>query len=113
MTAFAGALDLLFADPNLAHEAWHRDSEGQFTQIRIIPRRNDDVTTFGAARLVSETFRFDVRVSELPAPRPNEQILLGEETFLIQGEPIRDRERLVWTVELLPSWPDPHADVTG
>jgi hypothetical protein len=53
MTAFAGALDLLFADPNLAHEAWHRDSEGQFTRIRIIPRRSDDVTTFGAARLVS------------------------------------------------------------
>ena len=103
MTAFLAALDLLFADPNLAHEAWHRDSEGQFSRIRIIPRRSDDVTTFGAARLVSETMRFDVRVSELPAPRPNEQILLGEETFLIQGEPIRDRERLVWTIEATPA----------
>ena len=48
MTAFALALDLLFADPNLAHEAWHRDSEGQFTRIRIIMRCSDDVTTFGA-----------------------------------------------------------------
>lgn len=99
MTAFAGAMHLLFADPNLAHEAWHRDSEGQFTRIRIIPRHNDAVTEFGAARLVSETFRFDVRVSELPAPRPDEQILFGDETFLIQGEPIRDRERLIWTIE--------------
>lgn len=99
MTAFAGAMHLLFADPNLAHEAWHRDSEGQFTRIRIIPRRKDVVTEFGAARLVSETFRFDVRVSELPAPRPDEQILFGDETFLIQGEPIRDRERLIWTIE--------------
>lgn len=87
MTAFAAALDLLFADPNLAHEAWHRDSEGQFTRIRIIPRRNDAVTEFGAARLVSETFRFDVRVTDLPAPRPDEQILFGDETFLIRASP--------------------------
>ena len=103
MTAFAVALDLLFTDPNLAHEAWHRDSEGQFTRIRIIMRRNDDVTAFGAARLVSETFRFDVRVAELPAPRPDEQILIGDETFLIQGEPVRDRERLIWTIEATPA----------
>ena len=103
MTAFAGALDLLFVDSNLSHEAWYRDSEGQFTRVRIIMRRNDDVTTFGAARLVSETMRFDVRVRELPAPLPDEQILLGEETFLIQGEPQRDRERLVWTIELTPA----------
>lgn len=103
MTAFAVAVDLLFADPNLSHEAWHRVSEGQFTRIRIIMRRNDDVTTFGAARLVSETLRFDVRVSELPAPRPDEQILLGDETFLIRGEPIRDRDRLIWTIEAAPA----------
>jgi len=103
MTAFAVALDLLFADPNLAHEAWHRDSEGQFTRIRIIPRRNDAVTEFGSARLVSETFRFDVRVTDLPAPRPDEQILFGDETFLIRGEPIRDRDRLIWTVEATPA----------
>ncbi|UYP67601.1 hypothetical protein OIU14_14105 [Thalassobacter stenotrophicus] len=103
MTVFAAVLDLLFADLNLAQEAWHRDCEGQFTRIRIIMRRNDDVTTFGAARLVSETLRFDVRVSELPAPRPDEQVLLGEETFLIQGEPIRDRERLIWTIEATPA----------
>ncbi len=103
MTAFAVALDLLFADPNIAHEAWHRDSEGQFTRIRIIPRRNDAVTEFGAARLVSETFRFDVRVTDLPAPRPDEQILFGDDTFLIRGEPIRDRDRLIWTVEATPA----------
>ena len=103
MSAFAQALDLLFADPNLAREVWHRDSEGQFTRIRIIMRRNDDVTAFGAARLWSETFRFDVRVAELPAPHPDEQILMGDETFLIQGEPVRDRERLIWTIEAVPA----------
>ena len=102
MTAFAVALDLLFADPNLAHEAWHRDCEGQFTRIRIIPRRADADVDFGTTRIWSETFRFDVRTAELPKPRPHDQILFGDETFLIEGEPMRDRDRLIWTIEASP-----------
>ena len=44
-----------------------------------------------------------MRVADIPVPRPQEQILIGEETYLIQGEPRRDRERLIWTIELLPA----------
>ena len=103
MQAVSAALDLLFADPNLALDAWHRDVAGQFTKLRIIPRRADSVTEFSAARLWSETFRFDVRVSDLPNPRPQEQIQFGDEIFLIQGEPVRDRDRLLWTIEAAPA----------
>jgi hypothetical protein len=52
---------------------------------------------------MSDTTRIDVRVVDIPDPRPQEQILVGDETFLIQGEPRRDRERLVWTIELTPA----------
>ena len=103
MSAFAEALGFLFLDPNISVEIWHRDSEGQFTRARGILRRPDEITEFGSARLLSDTARIDVRVTEIPAPRPQEQILIGEETFLIQGEPRRDRERLVWTIELWPA----------
>ena len=103
MDAFATAVDLLFSDPNLARDAWHRDSEGVFTGIRIIPRAEDVTRGFGGGQLWSESFRFDVRVSELPSPRPDEQILYGEETYLIQGEPLRDRDRLIWTIEATPA----------
>jgi hypothetical protein len=103
MSAFAEALGVLFADANLSLEIWHRDSEGQFTRARGILRRPDELTEFGSARLLSETTRIDVRVADIPDPRPQEQILIGEETFLIQGEPRRDRERLVWTLELTPA----------
>lgn len=102
MTAFAAALDGLFADPNLSVEIWHWDSEGQFTRARGILRRPDEITEFGSARLLSDTARIDVRVADIPNPRPQEQILIGEETFRILGEPRRDRERLVWTLELHP-----------
>ena len=103
MSAFATALDLLFADPNLAHEAWHRDCEGQFTRIHIIPKRADSISEFGLARLVSNSFQFDVRISDLPRPLPDEQIIWGDETYLIQGEPIRDREHLLWTITVCPA----------
>jgi hypothetical protein len=85
MNAFAEALGVLFLDPNISVELWHRDSEGQFTRARGILRRPDEITEFGSARLLSDTARIDVRVAEIPAPRPQEQILIGEETFLIQG----------------------------
>ena len=100
MSAFADALGLLFADPNISVEVWHRDGEGQFTHARGILRRPDELTEFGSARLLSDTSRIDIRVADIPNLRPQEQILIGEETFLIQGEPRRDRERLVWTLEL-------------
>ena len=103
MNAFADALGMLFLDANLSVEIWHRDSEGQFTRASGILRRPDEITSFGAARLLSDTTRIDVRVADIPAPRPQEQILIGEETFLIQGEPQRDRELLVWTLELTPA----------
>ena len=51
----------------------------------------------------SDTTRIDVRVAEVCHPRPQEQILIGEDTFLIQGEPRRDREQLIWTIELAPA----------
>ena len=103
MTAFAQALGVLFADPNISVEIWHRDAEGQFTRARGILRRPDEITEFGSARLMSDTTLIDVRVADIQAPRPKEQILIGDETFLIQGEPRRDRERLIWTIELTPA----------
>ena len=55
------------------------------------------------ASIWSETTRIDLRVAEVPNPRPGNRIEIDGEAFLIQGEPIRDRERLVWTVDLRPA----------
>ena len=103
MTAFAAALNVLFADPNISVQIWHRDVAGRFTRARGILRRPDEITEFGSARLLSDTVRLDVRTAEIPDPQQDEQILIGDETFLIQGAPRRDRERLIWTIELTPA----------
>ncbi|WRH64349.1 MAG: hypothetical protein RSE12_08470 [Fuscovulum sp.] len=41
-----------------------------------------------------------MRVTDLPAPRPGDVIVIGANSHFIQGEPLRDRERLIWTLDL-------------
>ena len=100
---FASAIDNLFADPNIAIEATFIAGGDAPQLIRVVMRRADDVTGFGDARLWSETIRIDLRVAEVPNPRPGDRIEIDGEAFNIQGEPVRDRERLVWTVNLRPT----------
>jgi hypothetical protein len=102
MTAFAGLVDRLFADPNLVRDAVYQPAEGQPIGVRVIARRADAVTEFGAARLWSETTRLDLRVAEVAEPRPGDRIVIDREAFVVQGEPVRDRDRLVWTLDTRP-----------
>lgn len=103
MTAFADAIKILFADPNIGVEAIYTSDGGAPVVVRAVVRRPDEVTNFGEARLWSETTRVDLRVPEVPAPRPGDRIEIDSDAFLIQGEPVRDPERLVWTVDLRPA----------
>jgi len=103
MTALAVALDALFSDAHMGQDVVYTAEGGAPVLVRAILRRPDDVTGFGEARLWSETTRVDLRIAEVPNPRPGDRIEIESEAFLIQGEPVRDRERLVWTVDLRPA----------
>jgi hypothetical protein len=103
ISAFASALDALFADPNIGRDAIYVADVGAPLLVRVVARRADAVSDFGDARLWSETTRIDLRVAEVVNPRPGDRIEIDGEAFLIQGEPVRDRERLVWTVDLRPA----------
>ncbi len=101
--ALSAALAALFADPNIGRDAIYIADGGAPVLVRIVARRADAVTDFSDARLWSETTRVDLRVAEVPAPLPGDRIEIDGDAFLIQGEPIRDRERLVWTIDLRPA----------
>ena len=102
MNAFAAVVGALFADPNIGRDAIYIADGGAPVLVRVVARRADAISDFGDAWLWSETTRIDLRVAEVPAPRPGDRIEIDGEAFLIQGEPVRDRERLVWTVDLRP-----------
>jgi hypothetical protein len=103
MTVFATAIDALFADPNLGRDAVYRAGGADpGIPVRAILRRPDQIGTFGETRLATETLVIDLRAGEIAAPAHGDTIELDGVTYVIQGEPIRVTERLVWTTEARP-----------
>ncbi|MCU0909801.1 MAG: hypothetical protein MUE98_00210 [Rhodobacteraceae bacterium] len=99
MTAFAAAINALFADPNLAVAATLHRGDGSSAEVSIILRRPDVVSEFNAGRFRSETLLIDVRVSDVPILAEGDQFVIDAEVFRVAGAPVRDRERLVWAAE--------------
>ncbi len=99
MNAFATAMNLIFADANMAVDAiWFAGGTGPGVAVRVIRKSPDEITPFGAGRILSETTLLDARVADMPTPAPGDIIQIGAEDFLVQGEPKADRERLIWTL---------------
>jgi hypothetical protein len=100
MSVFAAAIDALFADPNLALDAVYRaGGVDPAVPVRAILRRPDRIGEFGETRIVVGSVMIDVRVSEVASPAEGDTIQAENTVYIIQGQPIGDAERLVWTLE--------------
>jgi hypothetical protein len=103
MSVFSAAIDAIFTDPNMAADAvWKSRQVGPAIACRVILKRPDDFRDYGSAQIVSSAVLADVRVSEVPDPQKGDRIEIGADWYDISARPTRDRERLVWTMELLP-----------
>ena len=100
MSIFAVAINALFADPNLGFDAIYRvGGADPAVPVRAILRRPDRVGAFGESRIVAETTVFDVRVADIAHPAEGDTIELDGAVYRIEGAPLRDGERLVWSIE--------------
>jgi hypothetical protein len=98
MTVFHGAVDATFAAFGI--DAVCTPAGGEAMTVRVIARRPDTIVGFGETRIHAETATFEVRASEIANPHPGDQLMIGAETFVIQGEPERrDPDRLVWSLD--------------
>ena len=95
MSAFTDAMDDLFADPNMADSVTY-----QGRSIRALVRRPDRDVQFGSIAVHTATLVLEVRVSDLPAPQAGDGVEVDGESFVVQGTPNRDAERLIWTIDL-------------
>jgi hypothetical protein len=103
MSAFAAAIDALFSDPNLgAYASYRVAGEDPAVPVRAIARQPDLTGPFGDTRVHSATAMLDIRISDVAVPAEGDTIQLGSTVYVIQGAPVRDTERLVWTVEARP-----------
>lgn len=98
MTAFADALDDLFADPNMAVTVSYQGSP-----VRALVRRPDRDIEFSDITVQTSTALFDVRRREVLAPKAGDVIVHDGDSFVVQGEPRLDAERLVWTIDVRPA----------
>jgi hypothetical protein len=91
------------ADPNLATDAVYTPAGGDPLTVRVIARQPDEIVGFGDTRIHTETAIFDVRISEVPTPAESDTLEIGGDTYVIQGEPVRDRDGLLWTLDVRPA----------
>ncbi|MBX6322612.1 MAG: hypothetical protein IRY94_12345 [Rhodospirillaceae bacterium] len=101
MTLLSAALDDLFADPNLAQDAfWRASGLGTAVPVRVILRRPDRAGDFGETRLVAPAILVELRTAEVPSLAEGDTIEVDGVRYLVQGAPMRDGARLVWTAAL-------------
>jgi hypothetical protein len=59
------------------------------------------ITRFGETRIHAKTASFELRASDVAAPRPGAKLTVDGEAFIVQGEPVRiPPHRLVWSLDV-------------
>jgi hypothetical protein len=82
-------------------DAIYQAKDGNPIKVRVIASRPDVITGFGETRIHAKTASFELRASDVAAPRPGDKLTVDGEAFIVQGEPVRgDPDRLVWTVDV-------------
>jgi hypothetical protein len=94
--AFERAVSRLFA--RLAVPGTYRLADGREIATRFITKQADVVESFGDTRLALATHRFDVMVCDLASPGEGERFTVAGQTYQVVGEPLADRDRLIWTL---------------
>lgn len=103
MTAFATAMAVLFADRNMAVDAvLTPGGTGTPLSLRAMRRRPDEVEDWGRSQIQSPTAVLDIRVADAPDLARGDRIDIGGDALRVRSLPRRDREGLVWTVEMEP-----------
>ena len=76
----------------------YRRTDGVEIATRFIAKTPDVVESFGDTRLVVATHRFDVMARDVASPREGERFTVAGQTYQVVGEPLADRDRLIWTL---------------
>lgn len=101
MSIFAQAVDALFTDPNIGREAiWRAGGGGAGVNVRVVFRAPDTVANFGGGRFVAQSRFIDVRTSDVATLVIGDTFEIGTNLYVVQGEPMRDDENLVWSAEV-------------
>jgi hypothetical protein len=94
--AFEKAVRRLFV--RLGVPGTYQLGDGTEIATRFITKSPDVVESFGDTRLVMATHRFDLLSRDVSDPQAGDRFTLDGQTYQVVGEPMADRDRLVWTL---------------
>jgi hypothetical protein len=103
LAAFQQAIDSSFSTIGVEATYWPKDGAAG-EAVRVIPSRPDQrIGDFTDTTVHVETATFEVRASEVPAPKEGDMLTVGDTSYVLQGPPRRDDpRRLVWTLDTRP-----------
>ena len=70
---------------------------GAGIDVRVIRRAPDEVVPYREGRFVVGTDFLDLRISEVATLAAGDTLEVEGELLTVTGEPVRDRDRLIWT----------------
>ena len=94
--AFERAVSRLFA--RLGVPGTYRLADGREITTHFIAKQADVLESFGDTRLALATHRFDVMARDVASPSEGERFTIAGQTYQVAGEPLADRDRLIWTL---------------
>lgn len=98
MTAFAAALGVLAADPNLGSDAVYRaGGTGPDVVLRVLRSSPDRLADAFGTTLLQATDILTVAIATLPAIEAGDSFTLGTDTLIVQ-QAERDAAGLAWRV---------------
>ena len=99
MSAFQEMIDALFSDSALARDVLYTPVAGTPKTIRAVIKSPDRIVDVHEMAIHTPTLVVDVRVSDVPDPGEGDTLTIGMLIYAVQGEPVRDAENLVWTLD--------------
>ena len=99
MTAFQEMIDALFADSAMARTVTYTPVAGTPQTIRAVIKSPDRIVDVRDIAIHTPTLAVDVRVSDVATPQEGDTLTIGTLLYAVQGEPVRDAENLVWTLD--------------
>jgi hypothetical protein len=101
---FADMVAALFADPVLSKPAIYQpQGSAETLLIRVMTKQPDVLTGFGDGQIHTATSLFDVQAKDVAQPAVGDQLTVGDIAYVVQSEPVADRERLIWTLNVKPA----------
>jgi len=99
----AADLAAYFDASEFAATAIYREGgKGEEATVTVLLSQPDQVGALDQLRVKRETTTLIVRVSEVPRLEANDSFDIVEsgERFIVQGTPLRDMTRLIWSVDV-------------